>query len=149
MDAVQKSANAVYTFRLLAFAPMLRELDYFSPKRADMRDRATHIYTTLYVIKNRGAMAFETGVYSTSKLANARQEKKRFDFFIFTLKKFSPTGGTRYSFSLGMSDVLIGDVRRNVVLSADHVFITFGQATMDLNYDSNDETVELDRTIHG
>ena len=148
MDAVQKSANAAYSFRLLAFAATLRELAFFAPQRANLTDRAGHIYTTLYVIKNLRKMAFETRLgLSASKLIKAQQEKNKFDYFGFTLKKFTSDGGKRYSFSLAMSDVLIGDVQKNI--ESDNVFITFGTATMDIDYNTNDETVELDRTIHG
>lgn len=148
MDAVQRNPNAVYTFRLLAFAATLRELDYFSPKKADMRNGAAHIYTTLYIIKNHGAMAFETSLgLSFSKLVQARQEKKSFDYFNLTLKKFSPNGGVRYTFGLAMQSVLIGDVQKN--WASDNVLITFGKANMNFDYDSNDETVQLDRAVRG
>lgn len=132
--------------RLLGFAPTLRELS--SGQRADMRNRAAHIYMTLYIVKNRGAMAFETRLgLSASKLIGTQKEKQKFDYFIFSLKKFSPDGGTRYSFNLSMTDVSIVDVQKNI--TSDNVLINFGRAELDLNYDSNDETAELDRAIRG
>lgn len=146
MDAVQKSTNAAFTFRLLAFASTMRELS--SAKVADMSHRAGHIYTTLYIIKNIRKMAFETRLgLSAPKLISAMQGKKSFDYFVFNLKKFTPDGGPRFSFNLSMSDVLIGDVQKNI--SSDNVLITFGQAVMDFNYDSRDEIIELDRAING
>lgn len=146
IDAVQKNPTTVYTLRLFAFAPTLRELS--TSQRADMANRAAHIYITLYIIKNRGEMSFETRLgLSASKLISAQKEKKKFDYFIFSLKKFSRDGGTRYSFNLSMTDVSIVDIQKNT--ASDNVLINFGRADLDLNYDSNDETAELDRAIRG
>lgn len=113
------------TFEVLQFAPTFKELGIHEEgEDHQLTWRAASIYTKLDLIKNSEAMAFTKmrDGFST-QLAEMRQQKRAFENFKFSLKKFSPNGGVMYKFDLALKSVFILDIQQ--AAAAEKILITY------------------------
>jgi hypothetical protein len=137
------------TFEVLEFAPTFKELDiYNEDEESQLIWRAAEIYTSLDLIKTGEAMAFVKMRDDLSvQLAEARQEKRPFNQFKFSLKKFSRNGGVLYKFDLEMQSVFILDIKP--ASAAEKVLITYSKTQFGANVPAESEEDELRRVMRG
>jgi hypothetical protein len=136
------------TFEVLEFAPTFKELEYDEDEEPQLNWRAAAIYTSLDLIKTGEAMAFVKMHDELSvQLADARREKRPFNQFKFSLKRFSRNGGVLYKFDLEMQSVFILDIKP--AGAAEKVLITYSKTTFGANVPAESEEDELRRVMRG